>query len=125
MIYNYFFSGDAMDYTSGTIPQLIQDYKDDHGISGDTPASAADFLEWSGKFRVPTDGRRLPKFDDEIIREIVKGRPRLCLFKAWTWEGNEPDLECTDGHWIVICGYLKTRSENTLLILDPDPLDVR
>lgn len=119
MIHNYLFPSAAMDYSEGYIPELIQKYMEEQGISGDVPASTVDFLFSIDKLDVPMDTRRLPTFA-KIVRKIDSGSPLLCLVKD-TPGGKKPDPACKDGHWIVICGYLATRSAGKLLILDPDP----
>lgn len=120
MIYNYYFPEAPMDYSSGIIPELIQEYMSAAGLSGDVPASAADCLAYSGLFEVPADQHRLPTFD-EIDQAIAEDCPLLCLVKDTPASGSEPDLNCEGGHWVVLCGCLKTRNQRRLLFCDPDP----
>lgn len=121
MVYNHFFPYDAMDYRSGNKPQRIKDFL--NGLdrrSNDTAESASDFLWETGQIEAWADERRLPKFE-EIMGEIEKKQPLLCLVKDRTWEGDRRDLKCKKGHWIVICGWSQIRNTKRLLILDPDP----
>lgn len=124
MIYNFFFKNQTINYT-GTMPALIKKYLDEKKFSYGKPRSTSDFLAWTGKFDVPADGCRLPPFEkakENIMDEISKGHPLLCLVKDDPRKGvDDPDLNCKDGHWIIISGYEQTPTGDNLLIIDPDP----